>query len=409
MVSLSEGLGRSLGAELSDIRGQLQAAWRAESPEAGMVEWVAHASGTILRFDVPPFVYDDVPVQRWSEAPILAAAGYRIGLPPVPPDVHERWLEGMTRLRSRDAVPADRNSFFFRPTELLGIAIGASALQVADPNPAKWLRGLIAKNGYHLQTANMWATVLTTLAARQVGSPSAEQRRIDPKTTIDVAALLSMYLIDVDLARSVSAPDLELLCHRLLLDASRTRIEAHGLAEAGILWIALERAVLAAIDGLDFLRMTRAADFVVTMCRRFPLLVADLGQRHAGRKPFELVDEFDVQDLFRALLRVHFDDVRPEEWNPSYGGVSSRSDLLIKSERIVIETKMTRKNLGQNEVIEELTVDKAQYRIHPDCGTLVCFVYDPAHRLSNPSALEADLSGVDADFTTKVVVSPRGL
>ncbi|MGI8809953.1 MAG: hypothetical protein ACR2KK_19340 [Acidimicrobiales bacterium] len=339
---------------------------------------------------------------------MLAATGYRLGKQPAPLEVQERWLEGMTRLMSRDAVPADRNSFFFRPTELLGMAIGASVVEVADPNPTKWLHRQIAEHGDHLQAASMWGTVLTTLAARQVGRAWVAQRRIDPQTTLDAAALLWLHLVAADLAESVSATDRETLCHRLLLDASRARIETQGPGEAGILWIALDRAVMAAIDGLD-LRTTRAADFVVTICRRFPLLVADLGRRHAGRKPLGLTDEYDVQDLLRALLRVHFDDVRPEEWNPSYGGVSSRSDLLIKSERIVIETKMTRKNLRQREVVEELTVDKAQYRTHPDCGTLVCFVYDPAHWLSNPSALEADLSDVDADLTTKVVVSPRGL
>jgi REase_DpnII-MboI len=72
--------------------------------------------------------------------------------------------------------------------------------------------------------------------------------------------------------------------------------------------------------------------------RRFPLLTAELGNRHAGRPPFAVSDEYDVQDLLHGLLRLHFDDVRPEEWNPSYGGTQSRSDLLLKPERVVIET-----------------------------------------------------------------------
>ena len=61
-----------------------------------------------------------------------------------------------------------------------------------------------------------------------------------------------------------------------------------------------------------------------------------------------------MQDLLRVVLRLHFDDVRPEEWNPSYGGVRSRSDLLLKPERLVIETKMTRKNLSQRELVHQL-------------------------------------------------------
>jgi hypothetical protein len=106
---------------------------------------------------------------------------------------------------------------------------------------------------------------------------------------------------------------------------------------------------------------------------------------------------------------LHFEDVRREEWNPSYGGVQSRSDLLLKSERLVIETKMTRKGLGQRELVQELIVDKAQYRRHPDCGTLICFVYNPGCSLPNPTAIERDLSGHDGKLTTAVVISPRGL
>jgi hypothetical protein len=59
--------------------------------------------------------------------------------------------------------------------------------------------------------------------------------------------------------------------------------------------------------------------------------------------------------------------------------------------------------------VQQLIVDKAQYRGHRDCGTLVCFVYDPDRRLPNAAAIESDLSGQDGGLTTIVVVSPRGL
>ncbi len=48
-----------------------------------------------------------------------------------------------------------------------------------------------------------------------------------------------------------------------------------------------------------------------------------------------------VQDHLHALLRLHFDDVREEEWAPSYGGSRTRMDFLPKRERMVVETKMT--------------------------------------------------------------------
>jgi hypothetical protein len=180
------------------------------------------------------------------------------------------------------------------------------------------------------------------------------------------------------------------------------------MSERGMLSTGLQRAVAAAISDLKF-RGPRTADFIIGLCRRFPLLVAELGKRYGDRPARGITDEHDVQDLLRSILQLHFDDVRSEEWNPSYGGVQSRSDLLLKRERLVVETKMTRKGLGQRELVQELIVEKTQYHRHPDCDILICFVYNPGCRLPNPVAIEHDLSGYDGDLTTAVVISPRGL
>jgi hypothetical protein len=61
---------------------------------------------------------------------------------------------------------------------------------------------------------------------------------------------------------------------------------------------------------------------------------------------------------------------------------------------------------SQRRLVEELNIDKAHYRQHPDCQTLVCFVYDPDGRVDNAAALETDLAGVDAGLTTTIVVAP---
>jgi REase_DpnII-MboI len=83
------------------------------------------------------------------------------------------------------------------------------------------------------------------------------------------------------------------------------------------------------------------------MMPAIPLSTAELENRHNGRPGFGVANEYDVQAPLRAIARLHFDDVRPEERNPSYAGVHSRSDLLLKPERVIIETKMTRKSLGK--------------------------------------------------------------
>jgi hypothetical protein len=131
---------------------------------------------------------------------------------------------------------------------------------------------------------------------------------------------------------------------------------------------------------------------VLAVCDRFHTIVKQLAQRRDGRPTLRIEDEYDVQDLLHALLRLYFDDIRPEEWTPSYGGGSSRMDFLLKGHEIAVEVKMTRKGLLAKEVSEQLIIDAAKYRQHPECKTLVCLVYDPAGLVKNPRGIERDLA-----------------
>ena len=135
---------------------------------------------------------------------------------------------------------------------------------------------------------------------------------------------------------------------------------------------------------------------VEEICSRFHLVARQLRNRHDNRSTLEISDEYDVQDLLHSLLKIHFDDIRPEEWTPSYAGASSRMDFLLKNERIVIETKMMRKGLGSKELGDQLLVDIERYKEHPDCATLFCLVYDPEWVIPNPEGLENDLSKTDS-------------
>ena len=133
-------------------------------------------------------------------------------------------------------------------------------------------------------------------------------------------------------------------------------------------------------------------DFINKICEKFPIVVSNLNRRHANRSGINIEDEYDVQDIFRSLLFIFFDDIRTEEWNPSYAGSSKRSDFLLKDEQIIIEVKKTRANLKDKEVGEQLIIDIANYKNNNDCKTIYCFVYDPDRYISNSKALEKDLS-----------------
>lgn len=140
---------------------------------------------------------------------------------------------------------------------------------------------------------------------------------------------------------------------------------------------------------------------------KFHAVAVQLRSRHAERQTLDVNDEYDVQDLMHALLRLYFDDVRPEEWVPSYAGASSRTDFLLPQIDTVIETKKTRAGLNAKSVGEQLIIDIARYKKHPQCRRLVCFVYDPEGRIANPSGIESDLNSGDHGIEVRVSILPK--
>lgn len=147
--------------------------------------------------------------------------------------------------------------------------------------------------------------------------------------------------------------------------------------------------------------------FLEEILNNFHRVVRQLRNRHKDRTTLEIKDEYDVQDLLHSLLLIHFEDVRPEEYTPSYAGATSRMDFLIKDINTVIETKMTRETLKDKQLGEELIIDIEKYAKHPDCDKLYCFVYDPKEYINNPKGLEKDLSDNSDAIDVKTIIVPK--
>ena len=109
-------------------------------------------------------------------------------------------------------------------------------------------------------------------------------------------------------------------------------------------------------------KLTGLTDAAIgNILNRFHQVVIQLRDRYDNRETLDVADEYDVQDLLHTLLTLYCDDIRPEEWTPSYAGTSSRQDFLLKNEKIVIETKKTRKGLNNKELsLIHIFLDKAE-------------------------------------------------
>lgn len=133
---------------------------------------------------------------------------------------------------------------------------------------------------------------------------------------------------------------------------------------------------------------------------RFHKVARQLRDRYNNKPTLEIEDEYDVQDLLHALLQLHFDDIRAEEWTPSYAGKCARVDFLLKNEEVVIEVKKTRRGLNDKELGDQLIIDVDRYKVYPHCERLVCFVYDPEGRIGNPNGIMSDLNKQHEGFAT---------
>ena len=139
---------------------------------------------------------------------------------------------------------------------------------------------------------------------------------------------------------------------------------------------------------------------------RFFKVARQLRNRHDNRDTISISDEYDVQDLLHALLLIFFDDVRPEEWTPTYAGGALRMDFLLKEIDTVIEVKKTRPSMSSKDLGEQLIIDIEKYQTHPNCKQLCCFVYDPEGILGNPIGIKNDLESAHEGFL-KVYIKPE--
>lgn len=150
----------------------------------------------------------------------------------------------------------------------------------------------------------------------------------------------------------------------------------------------------------------QALEILSRIAGRLPDVAEVLRNRKHGRQPFLIEVEYDVQDLLHALLRVQFDHVRAEEWNPSYAGSSTRMDFFLDDHATVVEVKKMRPTLTTTQLVNELIIDISRYRLsRPEIQQLVCLVYDPGRAVKNPRVVVKDLEQQSVDgFRVKVLI-----
>jgi REase_DpnII-MboI len=153
---------------------------------------------------------------------------------------------------------------------------------------------------------------------------------------------------------------------------------------------------------------SKVDDLLEVLIRGLRRAMHPLTHRRKGSQPLSFGSEYDVQDLLHAILRPWVNDIRPEEFTPSYAGSSTRMDFLLPAHKLVLEIKIVRDRAHARKVGDELIIDIDHYRKHPACSALWCVIYDPDHLITNADGLMNDLQGLrtskDGTVSVRVLV-----
>jgi len=129
-------------------------------------------------------------------------------------------------------------------------------------------------------------------------------------------------------------------------------------------------------------------DLIKRIFRNWSKMITSLKSHRKDIAQIQVTNEYEMQYLLEGVLRLFFDDVRPETYTPNYANSSNRTDFLLPKQKILIETKMTRVGLDARKISEELIIDKEHYRKHPSIEIILCLIYDPERRIKNPEGLK---------------------
>jgi len=142
------------------------------------------------------------------------------------------------------------------------------------------------------------------------------------------------------------------------------------------------------------------------LLRRLPRVIQQLRSRRSDRPPFRVEDERDLEDLLRALLPLHFEDVRPESRTPRYA-LTTRTDFLLARERIAITAKFALPPVSELQLTEQWREDIAYWREQRNCRMLIGFAYDPEGLIRDPPAHEAAWAIQEDAWEARCVVGER--
>lgn len=321
------------------------------------VEWQVFCSQSWIDTEFRPTNLDDV-----------AALGYSLWVQPAP-QFTPQLLDGLSRVRKRDAFKGEHLSLARNPTRLLGVILGSLVLDKSGLETLAWCREVLTK--MHEKGMASCDPLVPYLSFRAFGTRIAITT--DPATSLYELALSDWLLRHKMNENERSHEELNNDRQRILFQAA-TDLHFESASQAAFIWSAVVSILFHALGAASLQPRHVAAvlqNFEASMKRwRWD------GNNLQNPIHWPVTQEREVQDILWLILRSYFPDVVDEDALPKLGHSSYKADFGIGSLKLIIEVKFATSKDDFKRIEKEVQEDCIPYLQDIRYESLIVFIYD---------------------------------
>lgn len=248
MVPMINAFKKSFNYQLDSLSQYLKESYHRKSPESSFAHYVFQQTKSQLPFDVASDLeIATLEPNRLTQAPALAAVGYGLACGrQFSLAFLESWANGLVRLSGRDPFPAHRTSFFYRPTELLGITLGVSFYYKNQPEQLQWLQKILVEGEQKLIHSDVSTFLLSAYAAHilSVSWKSKNLPLVNEMTVNELALAKWLCSAEPTFADTFRLIQVESSIDKALLEyCNESLIPKDDNARAALLYFALKKTI----------------------------------------------------------------------------------------------------------------------------------------------------------------------
>jgi hypothetical protein len=311
---------KSFSFQLDNLGQYLQVNYHRESPESGFAHYVFHQTNSQIPFEVANDAdIDSLDSNRLSHAPVLATVGYGLACGRrFSESFLESWANGLVRLSGREAFPIDRTSFFYRPTELLGIAVGINYCYKHQPEYSRWLQDILVEGEQRIQRihSNFWTFLISAYAAQLVSVtwkpiilPLAKDMTVYELALVKWFCSVSPIFADAFKLTQIE-PSID---KKLLEDCMTCSNPPQDSVRAALLYFSLKTTIIqiinSSLDNYERILQSpkKAVEWLNSACDNIHTVTQQLQSQLSQPSDIEAPNMGDMQMLLAALSRLRSD------------------------------------------------------------------------------------------------------